>query len=317
MFTLEYARLKQTVDARWSNVKKRGVQKALAEIGSLAAEVRAEGQRLADEWTARRLAAAKASASAADETLHRFAGPRTLARLLADGPAAADKCRAAYERMGVAASVERSLAARLTLSQQKLAKCRNRVDDKIAKMGRLRVLVAEARARAYRVSVAGDGDDGDEPPDPAWTAALSPAETAKKMDALRLANRQAARIRDLIAENVTMGHSINGQLAADVRQTAASVVELLAYGSVARREAAEFDREYCRAASRHKHAANRNSAIKQRLRNNITVLESNRSFKTYSPSPSPHPAPRFTGSGEVKALAESVAMCSQTECYDG
>lgn len=282
MFTLEYMRLKQTVDVRWSNVKKRGAQKGLAEIGSLAAVVRAEGQRLADEWTARQLTAAKASTSAMDEILHQYVGPRSLAHLLADSPIAADKCRAMYERMDMAASVERSLATRLMLGQQKLAKCRNRIDDKIAKMGRLRALVAEVRARAFATAADDDGSYSDEPPDAAWTrermAVLSPAETANKMDALRLANRQAARIRDLIAENVTMGYSINEQLAADVRQMAATVIELLTYGSVARREATEFDREYCRAVSRHKHAVDRNSVIKRRLRTNIAVLESNRLF---------------------------------------
>jgi len=253
----DYGRLKWADDKRWTNDRKRGTYKGLAEVShrSYDAEWLAD-----DEATAERLADVKKSTA----RLYQAVGNRydVVSHLLPDTPVAG---REAYRRMESAVTAERSLTEKLVRGRHRLNECRQRVANKTARLARLKASVAEARDRAASVRA------------PKRPPLLEhPLTTDKKVDALKLGNRQAARARDIIADNTAMRDALNEQLAADVRQQAIAVVELLAYGTAAKQEAVAYNRDYCRLAAEHDRHVRRNRAQRRVLDKRISVLESNR-----------------------------------------
>lgn len=261
----EYSRLKWADDPRWSNTRKRDVLKSLAEIGEPAAEARVECQRLADDALAGRLADAKLKVA----TLYQV-GRSHVGALLTDVPAADG--RAAYELMDSAQAVERSLQTKLARYRQRTVDCRARVADKTVRLAALHTRIAhnrfnksaaeEASAAAVEAAACGPG--------------AVPA-TVKVMDALRLCNRRLAGTHSIMADNEAMYKKLNEQLVAEIRQQAATVVELISYGSTAQKEHAQFDRRYHEAMAEHERLMRRKHALSRHLKTNIVVLESNRS----------------------------------------
>jgi len=252
----DYGRLKWADDKRWTNVRKRGTYKALAE----ASNQTNDAQWLADdEATAERLADAKRSTAA----LYQAIGARddVVGHLLPDSPLTG---RAAYCRMESAAAAERSLREKLVRGRHQLDECRHRVAIKTARLAQLKASVDAARNSV--------------PTKPPRRPPVleSPLILDKKVDALKLGNLKAAKARDIIAKNTAMRDVLNEQLASDVRLQATAVVELLAYGTAAKQEAVTYNREYCRVASEHKDSVRRNNAKRRFLDTRISILESNR-----------------------------------------
>jgi len=252
----DYGRLKWADDKRWTNVHKRGTIKALAE----ASHRTNDAEWLAnDEATARRLADVKQSTAA----LYKAIGARdnVVGHLLPDTPLAG---RAAYCRMESAAEAERSLRDKLVRSRHQLDECRQRVANKTARLAELKARVAAAVNAA--------------PPKPSRQPPVleSALMLDKKADALKLGNLQAAKARDIIANNTAMRDALNKQLASDVRQQATAVVEMLAYGTAAKQEAVAYIQEYCRMTGEHERSVRRNNAQRRILDARISILESNR-----------------------------------------
>lgn len=256
----DYARLKWAADPRWTNASRRATQKALADVGVHEAIVRADGRRLADQADADRLAKVKSSVVTLSGAAYRAVARNNMDRVLADIPK--DEHRVLYDRMESAADVERSLANKMSHARQRLVTQRNRVTEKTACMASLRAKVAEARCPPVSKS-------------PKLATPLFTSATMEKtMDGLRIANRQVARTRDLIAENMAMRDALNDRLTADVRQQAATVLELLAYGTSVQQQTAVFDRQYCQAVEQHGRTVRRKYARHQRISENLAVLES-------------------------------------------
>ncbi|VVC26669.1 Hypothetical protein CINCED_3A014946 [Cinara cedri] len=261
----DYALLKRAADPRWTNASRRAAQKALADAGALATAVKADGRRLADRADAGRLTELKSSVEVLGKSARRAVARQNMDRILVDVPK--DGQRALYDRMESAAAVERSLAEKLSHARQRLDTQRIRVAEKTARMARLRAAAARARSPV--------------PPAPREPPAgpVPPATMDKTVDALRIANRQVTRTCDLIAGNMAMRDKLNDRLTADVRQQAATVLELLAYGTYAQQEAAAFNRQYCDALTQHGREARKNYAKHQRLSQNVAVVESIRKKK--------------------------------------
>ncbi|XP_060856647.1 uncharacterized protein LOC132934357 [Metopolophium dirhodum] len=252
----DYGRLKWADDKRWTNVRKRGTYKALAEASNRTNDA----QWLADdEATAERLADAKLSTAA----LYQALGARddVVGHLLPDSPLTG---RAAYCRMESAVAAERSLREKLVRGRHQLDECRHRVAIKTARLAQLKASVDAAR------------DSVPTKPPRRPPVLESPLILDKKVDALKLGNLKAAKARDIIAKNTTMRDVLNEQLASDVRQQATAVVELLAYGTAAKQEAVTYNQEYCRVAGEHENSVRRNNAMRRLLDTRISVLESNR-----------------------------------------
>jgi len=252
----DYKRLKWADDKRWTNLRKRGTYKALAE----ASHQTNDAEWLAnDEATAGRVADVKRSTAALYQALG--ARDNVVGHLLPDAPFAG---RAAYFRMESAAVAERSLREKLVRDQHQLDECRHRVANKTARLAQLKARVAVAKKSV--------------PTKPSRRPPVleSALMLDKKVDALKLGNLQAAKARDIIANNTAMRDALNEQLASDVRQQATAVVELLAYGMAAKQEAVAYIREYCRVAGEHESSVRRKKAYKRMLDTRISVLESNR-----------------------------------------
>ncbi|XP_060845250.1 uncharacterized protein LOC132924824 [Rhopalosiphum padi] len=252
----DYGALKWTDDPRWTNTRKRDAYKGLAEASHRDRDA---------EWLAGDVATAErlADAKKATAELYEAVGARddVVGHLLPDQRIAE---RAAYCRMESAAAVERSLREKLVRGRYRLDKCRQRVASKTARLAWLRTTVHAARnPKPVRP--------------PKRPAVLEPALLLDdKVDALKLGNLQAARARDIIADNSVMRNALNDQLAADVRRQAIAVVELLAYGTAAKQEAAAYRREYCRMAAEQEYRVRRNEAHKSFLDTRISTLESTR-----------------------------------------
>lgn len=259
----DYARLKKVADPRWTNASRRTTQKALNDVRVLEAGVRADGQRLADRATANQLTKLKSSVAALKEAKYHAVTRNNMEHILADIPW--DGQRALFDSMESAVDVERSLANKLSNARNRLAVQRNRVDEKTTRMVHLQASLAKARRPLKPKS---------QKPAEAF---LDPVMVEKTVDALRIANRQVARTRDLIAENMATQEALIDLLTADVRQQAATVLELLAYGTSAQQQAAEFDRQYCKAVEQHGHAVRKKYAKHQRINNNMALLDSIRS----------------------------------------
>lgn len=256
-----YKWLKKENDPRWTNAKKRDALKAVAENAVRAAEVSAESRRLEDAEVARRLAETKRSTAAVGDAVKRVVARRNMDHVLSVVPAPVD--RVAYERMGSAAAVERSMWLKLECVQQRLDDCRHRVAEKESRLGRLHAIAAE-RARPA----------AEAPPVAVHVPPLvSPVVLEKTTDALKLAGRQLTRVRDLIADNLAMRSALRDQLAEDVRQQAANVAKLIAYRAVAHGEVAAFERLYCRAVDDHGRVARRNATAKRMINEKAADLE--------------------------------------------
>lgn len=254
----DYGRLKWADDQKWTNVRKRGTYKGLAD----ASHRDYDAEWLADAAaTAVRLADVKQSTAA----LYKAVGARdnVVGHLLPDGPLTG---RAAYHQMDSATAVERSLRDKYAHGLHLLDECRQRVANKTAHLARLKARVAAAR-----------DPESNRPPRQPKQPVLEPALMRdKKVDALKLGNLQVARARDIIANNMAMRDALNEQLASDVRHQATAVVELLAYGTAAKQEAVAYNRAYCRAKGDYERHVRRKGTHKRMLDTKISVLESNR-----------------------------------------
>lgn len=280
----DYALLKWADDPRWSNARKRDAQKTLAEISEAAAEARAECQRLAASRTADRLADTKVDVAALHRAVDGSHAGAKLTDVAAAVAAAAGDGRATVVYDGPvdsAGAVERSLRAKAERFGHRLAACRTRVAEKTAVLARLHARMArnrfnESAPEIATEPVAGPGGGNG-----------SMAATEKIVDALKLCNRRMADTVVIIADNEVMYKRLNEQLVAEVRQQAATVVELVLHGSTAQQELADFDRRYCRAKAEHDAAVRNKAALSRHLKSNIATHESNRSvvpmFNVISP----------------------------------
>lgn len=242
----------------------------MAENSSRAVEAQAENARLADCEAAQRLAAVNRSAIAVGDAVDRVIGRQNMDHLLSVVPMATK--RVAYGRMESAAMVERSMQSRLAYVQQRLADCRHRVANKSALLGRLNTLTEKVLSsmNASRPEV-GVGSSA-----AVAVVPLLPS-VDKSVDQLKLSLRQQTKVGNAITENMAMLSVLRVQLAADVRQQAATVAELNTYRTSAHRDAAAFNLKYCRVVNKHATETRQNETTKRELDSKIEVLEANRS----------------------------------------
>lgn len=256
--------LKWADDARWTNGDRRAVQKSMADIGGRMAEMRRAAAIVRDDAIARRLAAVKLSAIATRGAINRTISHRNMEYVLSGLPPVE---RAAYMRMETVDAVDRSLRERLSRVRRGLTDAQKRYSDKMSRMAVLRARLAGIQARATEQCVAsGSGT----------VSVTAVAAIDKKVDALRLVNREARRTYDFIVEKMNTTMAVNEQLTLDLRQQAVVIMELLTVGSSERKAATAYDRQYCMAQNEYEDVMRQKSAQKFRLKTTITAYESNR-----------------------------------------
>lgn len=283
--------LERAGDSRWTNIGKRDVVKAVATIGGQAAESRADDLLRADDALDERLTETR-------RTVAEYRDPNR-----SDSDDQEDECRepkaddgedsrhydhddeddkiddasdnedgvAAFRRTTAAPAAEHMLHEESIRRRKLLTDCRVRVAQKTARL-------ASLRDRLRKVNGMVDAAGGGGRPVPVRHRGPVPLTFLdKKIDALRLANRQAARSRDTIAEEVYALDKLQPQLMADVRMQAAAVVQLIMQGMAAKRELVDYERQHCRIVNDYERVESRNAKQKRMLALRTTTMMANRS----------------------------------------
>lgn len=262
-----YAALKQADDPRWTKAKKCDLSRTMANLGKEVTEAWTQNLRDADAANAEQLTKCKRTSKMLLEKHHQVIGRNNMDYVLSLLPAGGVYGQEKLETMGSAEAVQWSLQENLLHSKHKLADCRFRVTKKTQYLAQLRFKLAMALTAEA------------EPPDPEPEDPdiMSPKVIDKTVDALRVANRKAARARDLITKNIETRRNLKNQLIADLNQQASIVQELFDFGLFAQKEATAFDKKYCRLVAEHEQAFNRLTVNKRNAVNKSIALESTRS----------------------------------------
>lgn len=282
--------LNRAGDSRWTNIGKRDVVKAVATIGSEVAESRADDLRRADDALDERLAEIRRTVaeyrdtdrSDSDDREDECNEPKADVKDsrhydnddegVKDGNGSdKEDGEAVFRRMSTAKAANHMLHEESFRIRNLLTNCRVRVAQKTARLTRL-------RDRLRKVNEMVDAAGGGSRPVPVHHSGPLPLTFLdKKIDALRLANRQATRTRDTIAGEVYALDKLQPQLMTDVRMQAAAVVQLITQGMAAKRELVDYERQHCRIVNDYERLEGRNAKQKRVLALRMTTIMANRS----------------------------------------